>query len=303
MATRGNFASLYGYVQSVNVLPDQNLGLASIVVTRSDRSTGDDKARRVDLIPVMTNRPEQVLEMMSWEKYDIVETKGVIATIPNGTKKHVCPHCGQVETTSGMAAYVYPQFTRRRERFEGDEDSRKNQCARHLEDNKEVSNIFNCFAYLCREPKRKMLNKGLDLTEYQVVIHRAYRIAEDDPEVKEDFVWVKSYGKNGSEDARKLCVSSQVYIDGLLQSRKVQQKATCSHCGETYTWGDRVLEVVPYAVQYIKGCLDEEAATAREEERSRQQAQSVLATLKGAKTQSSDAFEGIDFGDGMKVDD
>lgn len=300
MATRGNFVSLYGYIQNVRCMPELNQATIAVVVTRSSRPTGDPKARNVDLVMVTTNKPEQVVEVMQWRKYDIVEVKGVINTIPNGIKQHVCPHCGSIERTNGMAAFVYPQFLRRRERFTGDDESLMNQCSRWLEDNTEVSNIFNCFAYLCNEPKRKSLNKGLELTEYQVVIHRAYRIAEDKPDVREDFVWVKSYGKNGLDDARHLQTSSQIYIDGLLQSRKIQQKAKCSSCGQEHTWGDRVLEIVPYSVQYLSNCLDEEEADQREQEKTHSEAQALLSTLKGAKpVDPKDAFAGVNFGSGM----
>ena len=305
MATRGNFVSLYGYVHTINIIPEQSCGLASIVVSRSDRSTGDTKKKEADLILVMTNRQDQLEEMMRWSEYDIVEVKGVIATIPRekGKKLHFCKECGHSQITYGTAAYVYPQFLKLRQHFEGDEETRLNKAIAALKENKEISNLFNCFAYLCKDPKRKILENGLKLTEYQVVIHRAYRIDEDDQDRKEDFVWVKSYGKNGIEDHLHLRTSSQIYIDGLLQSRKVLQKATCEECGATYNWEDRVLEIVPYSVQYISGCLSDEEVAAQEKKKLDQQEAEVLSKLKGTKPKSEDAFAGIDFGETMETEE
>ena len=42
-------------------------------------------------------------------------------------------------------------------------------------------------------------------------------------------------------------------IDGFLQARTVKRKTKCHCCGKIYEWEDHAMEIVPYAVEYLKG--------------------------------------------------
>ena len=303
---RGNYVSLHGYVNSVNVFVDQNIAQASIVVARGTRPTGDAKQRTLDLIMIMTNKPEQVTEMATWQKYYVVEVWGVLAVISKARRAHVCKHCHETISVDGTSAYVYPKFVKLHTRFErgnGDVDDKglETQCKLFLEEHKEVSNTALVFGRLCNDPKRKTLNKGLTLTEYQIAVNRLYRVTLDDSEAKTDFIWVKAYGSRGADDAKYLHQNSEICIDGFIQSRKVQQHAVCPLCGGSYDWELRVLEIVPYTSEYLGDFYNPEEAEQKEQEKIRQQAQSVLSTLKGA-TKKEDAFAGIDFGEGLSTE-
>jgi hypothetical protein len=94
-------------------------------------------------------------------------------------------------------------------------------------------------------PKQKLI-----VTQYQLAIERKFTIREDDPNIRTDYPWVKSYGQNAINDKDRLHLGSQVTVDGCLQARSVNRHATCSTCGCVYDWKDRALEIVPYETEY-----------------------------------------------------
>jgi len=120
--------------------------------------------------------------------------------------------------------------------------------------------------------------------------------SSDLPEAKTDYPWVYSYGEQGEEDLKRLRVGAEIMVDGFLRVRSVNRHAVCGQqfdengkamvypdgtpilmtdddgdligCGITYDWKDRVMELVPYATEYLNGYYsDEDLAEKEKEER------------------------------------
>lgn len=105
------------------------------------------------------------------------------------------------------------------------------------------------------------------VTQYQIALNRNYIITDDPPELRADYPWVRSYGKDASEDKKRLRKDSIVFIDGYIQTRNVNRHSNCAGCNAKYDWADKSMEIVPYDTEYIRNYNTDEEIEKAEKER------------------------------------
>ena len=279
---RENLAFLTGVVAKSPTIVKQGdeykYAIVYLIVSRGLREVGDNrKYMKCDNPVIMTRDPKWVKEIETWEKYDIVSVKGMIAS-KRIMKTSICKTCGAKNSQPGSLVYVYPIYAEKLGSLET-----KEQVVEYLSDHREISNQVYVFGHVCCEPKKIRPKSDLIVTQYQVALTRKFRIRTDSPDTRTDFPWVKSYGKNAEEDKLRLTTGSEVYIDGCLQARSVLRHAICGQafgldgkgmfeqdeeghaipvqrvdangkpvgCLSLYDWRDRALEIVPYATEYL----------------------------------------------------
>lgn len=238
-------------------------GIFSLVTIQGKRDLGTYIDNLEYQTPtIMSRNPEVVKRMAQWHKNDMIEIKGNITT-QEIVKKTKCKHCNETNIIpKANVVYVTPIYADRREENVGESEWRellKRRC--------EISNHALVIGNLCRDPKYYCSPKGHSVTQYQLAINRKYFIENSDPLVRTDYPWVRSFGQIAENDAKALYTGSSVLIDGYLQTRPVPRKTVCAHCGQEYEWPDTTaIEIVPYAIEYLKNCNDLEALE-REKER------------------------------------
>ena len=86
-------------------------------------------------------------------------------------------------------------------------------------------------------------------------INRAVFLEQDGVGVRADYPWIKSVGQQAEQDHMALHKGSLVWIDGSIQARKdVVIEKICETCGEVARIKRRVMEIVPYHVEYCRDC-------------------------------------------------
>lgn len=260
-----NFVLLNGQVTSNPRIYRDNegnplRGMCAVTVIRGTRDFGDNLCHiKYDCPIIITGNPVQIEEMAAWKENDMVEIKGAITTkdINKSTK---CDKCGEKTTEKGTAVFVNPIYMARRET-----NITKEQGFELLKKRAEISNIATVVGKLMKDPEVYSAPNGMQITQYSLGVMRKYRIKEDAAEIRVDYPWVKSYSKIAELDAKVLRKDSKVFVDGMLQARDVLRKTVCPNCGHEYTWNDTALEIVPYAVEYLEGCLSIEELEEQEE--------------------------------------
>lgn len=246
---------------------------ATVAVARADRDTGQFFSKDVNLdSPLIMTRDENTIrEMETWRKNDIVNIKGVLSC-KRLLKGSYCRHCNTKNGVMGVLVYVMPIFA---EKIQSCKDA--NEAKQYIAAHKEISNNAFVIGTVVTEPKF-ISGKGKQnppMLQYQIALNRKYKIKEDDPNIKTDYPWVKSYGANALEDRDRLIIGTEVMIDGCLQAREFSRKILCGQlhdtvgdpvydddhnpifderingCGELYEWYDRALEIVPYTTEYL----------------------------------------------------
>jgi len=235
-------------------------GMCAIKIIRGVRDFGDNLSHiKFDCPVIMTGNPSQVEEMAKWKENDMVEVKGAVTT-KDINKSTTCEQCGHKSVEPGNLVFISPIYMERRETGITKEqglDLLKKRC--------EISNVATLVGTLTKDPEVFTTPNGLQITQYSLAVMRKFRIKEDAAETRTDFPWVKSYGKQAELDSKALRQGSSVFVDGMLQARDVTRKTSCPNCGHEYTWNDTALEVVPYAVEYLKNCLSIEDIIAMDE--------------------------------------
>ena len=124
---------------------------------------------------------------------------------------------------------------------------------------------------------------NIETTTYQIAVDRKLFIRSDDPNIKSDFLKVRSFGQSAKMD--KLCLiknTSCVLIDGFLHTRAFRRKLTCSVCGKEYEKNFVTTEIVPYATEYINSAFtDPREALELEEQRKAQEVAEAKMNLFG----------------------
>ena len=279
---RENFVYLLGAVAREPLISKKpgddasSYAMCYVNVGRGNRDVGDgQKNMRCDNPMIMTRDPRWVEEISTWHTHDIVQIKGTIAT-KQIKKASYCKYCGTKNVAIGMLVYIHPIFAWKICHLDSPE-----ACLRYIADHREISNQVFLFGKLVKDPARITTKKGLDITQYPVEMWRKAKIRSDDPSVRADYPYVKSYGENAVRDITYLEAGSDVYVDGCLQARSVLRHIVCGQsyksngkpekgedgkprmragpdgkiegCGRPYDWVDRAMEVVPYSggVEYI----------------------------------------------------
>ena len=121
-----------------------------------------------------------------------------------------------------------------------------------------------------------MTPKGTILTTYEIAISRKFRVQEEAADARTDYPWVKSYGAIANADAKALKTGSLVYIDGFLQTRKIEKNCVCEHCGQTFKWPDSSMEIVPYTTEYLRNYNTPEDIQRQEDEKHQTEIQKIF---------------------------
>lgn len=274
---RINDVRLYGMVvQPPTIYRDKDTneyvrGFCTLVVINGFRSAGVAKPEKYNYPRILTRDPERIAEMANWKENDIVEVKGSLTT-KNMTKTKVCATCGEKIKQPGTVVFINPIFSSIRAT-----KLTKDAAISLLKENAEISNSAMLMGVLCREPESYIINKvkSSRLTTYQLAVKRKFRIKEDPAETDVDFPWVKSYGDQGIKDIKYLKKGSVVLVDGKLQVREREVVANCPHCTAENKWTDYSMEVVPYAVEYMRNFYSPEDI----EEREKLQVEQIKATV------------------------
>lgn len=228
-------------------------GEAYLHVIKGDRDYGQhiDKIE-YDTPLIMTTDPEKIEEMSQWKVNDIVDIAAYLSTV-DMTKRTFCKSCGEVNEKQGTISYLNPLFMCRRET-----GLTKEESLDILRENVEISNRVKLIGRLCEDPRQVEFKPGQFLTEYNLAVKRKKFFVNEPPDWKTDFPWVKTYGDVGVDNAEALVKGSLVMVDGFIQARIIQQKTTCSKCGEVYEWPDMAMEVVAYSVEYLQDYVKRE---------------------------------------------
>lgn len=120
----------------------------------------------------------------------------------------------------------------------------------------EISNRIFIMGNLCADP---YISDDKNHCAYQLGINRKAYIPEDDPDIRADYPWVKSSKEQAQKDAEVLRMGSLIFVDGSVQARQgFTVEKECEHCGTKVQIRDRAMEIVPYAVEYLRNCIFED---------------------------------------------
>lgn len=236
-------------------------GMCIIDLVRGKRAVGDNKQYVKHDAPIVISKDEYMIrEMENWDVNDIVEMKGVIVS-KDITKISRCPYCFDDDGAptknrkAGTVVYINPIET-----LSIIKCGEKDVADKILLRKKELSNQMIVAGTVIKEPRIFRTKSGVIVCDYQIAIDRKYRIRTDDPSIKTDWIWIKSYGERAVEDKLRIRMGTELTIDGFIQTRNIKRKTVCPHCGQEYVWMDKSSELVPYAVEYHKGTFrtDEE---------------------------------------------
>lgn len=251
-------------------------GLGYVHVIRGIRDAHDNIKYIKSDYPLILSKDEDILnQMLTWQENDIVLIKGILVS-KDMNKESRCPNpeCldpdgkgGTRNIIKGTILYVNPIWTVKVKSF-GKGDDAKKEATKYLLDNREISNQAYFIGTVIKKPTIFRTKKGTTVCQYQTVINRKYHIRTDDPSVKKDWPYIKSYGEQAIEDKLRLKVGSDVYIDGFIQARKVNRHIKCKCCGKFYTFVDHSMEIVPYAEEYGKGTYRTDEEIKAEEKKS-----------------------------------
>lgn len=261
-----NNAHFYGMVQTnPTVVLDDETGqvktAAAYIITASSTRRyeygNEENTIRFDQMMIRSGYPETAAQIAKLRQNDIVILKGCITT-RNVNKNATCPNeaCGRKFTvnenrsdddenpfTTSMITFITPIAIDIR--MTGlTEDA----AMEFLVQNREMSNEIQIIGNLCADPVQW---EGGKATSYQVGINRKFYLHDDDPSTYADFPYVRSYGLQAGNDIEALHKGSLVLIDGFVKMRHFSRKSTCPYCGTVKEWTDKVLEVIPYSVEYL----------------------------------------------------
>ena len=260
-----------------------------ITVARSEREVGDRRRYMKCDDPVMITRdPMLIREIETWDVFDIVEVYGELQSRLI-KKTSFCRFCNTRNQVPGALVYIEPFSCEKRCRM-----GSASECIHYLAAHREVSNQVLTFGTLCRDPSRRRTAEGLTYTQYQVILDR-HQSGTVPPTPRPEFPWVRSYGNNAASDFKRLHIGSEVYIDGCLQARSINQHTVCGQeydengdpicydngmpmmridedgeiigCGKRYDWKDRIVEIVPYETEYIGNYYSDEVLAEMEKKK------------------------------------
>lgn len=254
-----NLAFMYGRVSKNPIISrdeetgEYNYGLLYLDTVRGLRSVDDDVNFVKHDHPLIMSREKEICDKMAdWKENDIIFVKGVI-TSKKLLKPSYCPHCtdengmATKNDSYGNLLFVTPIYAEKVK-----EESDKKLAQEDVVLHREISNQVFIYGHVLKEPKLFITKQKVRICQYPIAINRKFTIRTDDPSIKTDWPIVKSYGKQAIDDKARLDVQSEIIVDGFLQSRRTIRRRKCDNCGRLYDWEDNSMEIVPYAVEYIK---------------------------------------------------
>lgn len=252
---RENTVILHGQIQTMPKVyvkdGKPSRGIIVVKTLRRTNGTGGYAGSKLyfDCPIILTRNEDMIRQFYNLEAGDMVDIKGALTT-KEVEKSALCPHCGTKNSARGNTVFVTPIFVEKREHALSPEDG-----LRTLKERSEISNLITVIGTLCRDPEYHQDDKGRDYAQYQLAVNRRLRIREDSPDIKTDYPWVKTFGQQALNDSRALRKSSVIYITGAVQTREIVRTSICMECGKTFTWKETVTEIVPYATEYLSGCI------------------------------------------------
>lgn len=265
MATHNSFRGYGQVILQPRVIKTEDGEFArascAIMTIRGKRSVGDNLDNiRYDSPPLRTSNPTLCEEISGWKVGDMVEVKGTL-TSREVTRVNTCANCEGKNEVQGVVTYIHPIFCGRRETNISNEEG-----MRLLQYRNEISNNVTVIGMLTQDPTFHETANGSLIAKYQIAVMRRYRIKEDSPDRKADFIWIKSFGKVAEGDKKYLKKGTLIYIDGVLQTVKYDRKIVCAHCGEEFAVSETSLEVVPYTVEYLRDYIPQDTDDTEEDD-------------------------------------
>lgn len=252
-----NDVFLYGFVEEPpTIIFDEKTRTPircffNVLALRGVRDFGNNlDFARVDSIRVMSFRPEIIKIAQNIKSNTMVELKGSFTT-KNVKKTVVCEECGHKTSNLGTIGFINPIYLGIRERV-----LNREEALGLLKEKYEISNQVTVIGMLCREPQLFVTNTGLNIVTYQMAVMRKYKVREENADNTVDFPWIKSYGKLALSDIKALKKGAYVFVDGVIQARDIERITDCENCGHENHWQEKVEEIVPYAVEYLRGHKD-----------------------------------------------
>lgn len=278
MAIHNDFRGYAQVVSQPNIFKFENGEYKSAVVLvgtiRGKRDAGNGLEHvRYDVPMIRTGNPRNVEEINSWKQLDMVEVKGTITT-RELNKKTICPHCKASNVNKSVVTFINPIYCSKRET-----NITKEHGISLLRQRCEISNSATLSGMLIRDPEFYKSEKGIDVCQFQIAVLRKFRIIEDNPDVKADFIWIKTFGKIAKDCYKALRKGSTIFVDGFLQVRPFKKELTCSECEKTYEIEDSAVEVVPYSVEYLRDFVEQDEIERQKDEEARAKADALLASL------------------------
>lgn len=253
---RHNDISLYCVAVSKPVIKDmgeKQRATLSVKIVKGARDSYDGEVHLKVTYPVVATSNKRIIEVLEKvNENDILLIKGNVITTQT-TKKPKCEHCGFENRFDGILTYINPINV-----LIISTNNTKESALENIVKNREFSNEVCIIGHLCSTPERIPVVKDIIETQYKIGIPRKFHIREEVEDVKSDFPYIKSYGKNAEDDMKYAKVGTTVLIDGYLQSRRFPRTCTCEQCGQDFVWHDSVLEIVPYQSEYLKNLRIEE---------------------------------------------
>lgn len=256
---RQNNAILYAVVEqkpviSINKETDEYVSaMVYVHVVRGVREVKDGKKYMKHDYPLVISSDKKIIEKISkWKENDLVYVKGTVSS-KGLMKKSYCPNCtdeeghATINMGKGLLVYVTPIFVNVMKSFDT-----KDEAISELIHSREISNQVIVLGSLWNKPTYFKTERGTIITQYQLITERKFRIRTDDPEIRADWPWVKSYGEQAIEDRMRLQQGSLIIVDGFIQARNVRRKTKCKCCQEIYEWNDRTMEIVSFDVEYLR---------------------------------------------------
>lgn len=270
------FVGLVSDMPSVQTKDGQIVQMAvPLLVINGTRTYGEknyETIRSVDIdskgydnVWVLTKDKAFIEEIKQMQVYDLVMVKGAVRVTAN-RKKSICPDCGFKHVFNSTKTTVYPIFMQRLETVgakygtysEETEDAVRAERMKRLADFIEVSNIVKLIGVVCREPELYQRDSdGKAMLTFPLAVKRKYFISEDDMSINVDFPYVKLYGSKAKQQYGILHKSNLIMIDGFLHTREIIRRIECEQCGNKYSKKDRVSEIVPYSVDYIRSNISD----------------------------------------------
>jgi len=276
-----NTVYLYGQIEAppiVKVRPTGEPATAHLVLKCVRRSfipnagfAVNSGEQRVDSIPIITTNAEIIKQCCSLRQNDMVFVKGVVTT-RNVKKSYLCPN-GHRFQKIGTKGYITPIFISARERGAAvlNETVKENGQVKItytdgvtpasgmeiLNANAEISNQVFLIGVLVRDPIIHYIDEANNIcvAQYQVAANRRYRIPDNNTADQTDYPWIKTINKQAIMDYKSLKKGSLIMINGAVQSREVERTTVCDVCGEAMTVKERIIELFPYSVEYLRSCV------------------------------------------------
>lgn len=283
---RHNIVHIYGFVHvQPNIIKNEAGKIESVIthviLVSSSRPIIDNNAEEFatfDQAMVLTRDPEMAKKMATLNVNDVIVLKGTLNT-RNVPKIITCENCHKqflvskngekdlalarvsAETEqdlyTSMKTFITPIAL----------DIRKTgltqeEAMNFIINMREMSNEVQLVGRLCIDPVQW---EGGKATTYQLAVVRQFYVKDDNPQTRTDYPYIRVYGEQAESDYRALSKSSMVLVDGTLKTRRFRRTNTCPECKCVKEWYDKVLEVVPYSVQYLKDYKTAEMINAENE--------------------------------------